>query len=525
MLDRAPIRVLLVKCYRPTTSDIVSPPLGLLYLAASLRRQFGDDVKIRVVDRGLSRARWDTAAALAEDFQPDVVGFSALNWDAEECCRSALEIRRACPQAILALGGPFAHSNANRICALNLFDWIFDGEADLSFPLAIERRFRGDGSLDDVVGLTWRMAEGYCNNAEAAAVGKPMVGVVEDLDTLPFPAWDLVDFAAYARETPINHMLRGKRYAPVFTSRGCPFLCTYCHDIFGKRFRWRSPENVAAEARLLREKYGVDELAIVDDIFNMNSARMKAVCRELVPLDLHLCFPNGLRFDILDEEGVEALVEAGTYAACVAVETVTPRLQELIKKRLHPERTMQAIGWMAERGVMVRGFFMIGFPTETREEIDATIDFACRSQLSQAIFFKVCPQPGTPIFELAKQIAPDALEDQHTQEYGSSHSWYAAAYGVNLAKIQRAAFLRFYFATPRRVWRLFWGLSIRQRIRQFSVFLRLLHTGRGEDVAALPEALQPLGSVSAPDPQPVTSAVLLHGRRRAAVPGIVANIA
>ena len=120
-----------------------------------------------------------------------------------------------------------------------------------------------------------------------------------------------------------------------------------------------------AEIRLLKEQYGVDELEVVDDIFNMNSPRMQAICRELAPLKMHVCFPNGLRFDILDEQDVQALVDAGTYAACVAVETVTPRLQELIKKRLRPERTKQAIGWMADRGVMVRGFFMIGFPTET----------------------------------------------------------------------------------------------------------------------------------------------------------------
>jgi radical SAM superfamily enzyme YgiQ (UPF0313 family) len=145
-------------------------------------------------------------------------------------------------------------------------------------------------------------------------------------------------------------LLKGKRYAPIFTSRGCPFLCTYCHDIFGKRFRWRSPENVAAEVKLLRS-LGVDELEIVDDIFNMNPPRMKAVCRAIEPYKMHIAFPNGLRFDILDEEGCEALTRAGTYAACVAVETITPRLQELIKKHLRVDRTHQAIRWMTERGV------------------------------------------------------------------------------------------------------------------------------------------------------------------------------
>ena len=166
---------------------------------------------------------------------------------------------------------------------------------------------------------------------------------------------------------------------------------------------------------------GVDELQIVDDIFNMNPPRMKAVCRAIEPYKMHITFPNGLRFDILDEEGCEALTRAGTYAACVAVETITPRLQELIKKHLRVERTQQAIRWMADRGVLVRGFFMLGFPTETLEEIQATIDYAVKSDLAQAYFFNVVPQPGTPLYDLALEENADALESQTLQEYNAKN--------------------------------------------------------------------------------------------------------
>src|SRR5262249_42604628 len=190
------------------------------------------------------------------------------------------------------------------------------------------------------------------------------------------------------------------------------------HDIFGKTFRFRSPENVAAEVKMLKDM-GVDELQIVDDIFNMNPPRMKAVCRAIEPYRMNITFPNGLRFDILDEEGCEALTRAGTYAACVAVEAITPRLQELIKKHLRVEKTQQAIHRMTERGVLVRGFFMIGFPTETLDEIQATIDYAVNSDLSQAYFFNVVPQPGTPLYDLALQEHPAALEAQALQEYNA----------------------------------------------------------------------------------------------------------
>lgn len=486
------------------------PPLGLLSLASTLRQWFGSQVEIRFEDLYLGRKRYHEVPALIREFQPDVVGLSALNWEAEECGRIAHEIRNQFPHVLISVGGPFAHRNTRRICATGVYDWIFDGESDWAFPIAIERWFGGDRVLEDIVGLTFRDGNGYQNNNLESASGKRFVGVVDDLDAIPFPAWDLVDFDAYAREMNMNGMLRGKRYAPLFTSRGCPFLCTYCHDIFGKKFRARSPENVLAEVELLKDRYKVDELEIVDDIFNMNSPRMKTICRGLEPLKMHLCFPNGLRFDILDEEDVDALVDAGTYSACVAVETVTPRLQHLIKKRLHIEQTKRAINQMSERGVLVRGFFMLGFPTETREEIQATIDFACTADLAQAYFFHVIPQPGTPLYDLAKGIDSAAIQSQILQEYNGVNTWYGTAYGVDMEKVQRRAYIRFYFGNPRRLWTLFRGLRMHDLVRDFYHFLRILLrlTNRVEE--PLPEALQPLAQLYAPDEDVVTSATVYH---------------
>jgi radical SAM superfamily enzyme YgiQ (UPF0313 family) len=373
--------------------------------------------------------------------------------------------------------------------------------------------------MDDIVGLTWRTAPGepFTNNADTLALGqlKP-AGVIDDLDAIPLPAWDMIDFDRYAKVRNMMSLLKGKRYAPIFTSRGCPFLCTYCHDIFGKQFRWRSPENVAAEVKLLKGM-GVDELEIVDDIFNMNPPRMKAVCRAIEPFKMHICFPNGLRFDILDEEGCEALTRAGTYAACVAIETVTPRLQELIKKHLRADRAQQGIRWMSERDVLVRGFFMLGFPTETLEEIQATIDYAVKSELAQAYFFNVVPQPGTPLYDLALQENAAALESQSLTEYGTNRPWYTVAYGVNMESIRKRAYLRLLVLSPRRWIRLIrlmpWQ-SVLMELRDFTEFLVHRKTRHEEP---LPEALLPLSRLYAADESSVTSAQTQRRRQTARV--------
>lgn len=503
-----PLRVLLVKPYQPTRFRIACPPLGLLYLAATLRQTFGGDVEVRLVDLGLEQQRYVELRGILQTFRPHVVGVTALNWEAEESGQLALMIQTEFPSTIVALGGPFAHRNTRKICATGVYDWIFDGEADWAFPIACQRWFRGDRTLDDIVGLTWRAAPGepFVNNADALRTGsKTPVGVVENLDAIPLPAWDLIDFDRYARVRNFMSLLKGRRYAPIFTSRGCPFLCTYCHDIFGKKFRWRSPENVAAEVRLL-QSLGVDELQIVDDIFNMNPPRMKAVCRAIEPFGMHLTFPNALRFDILDEEGCEALVRAGTYATCVAIETITPRLQELIKKRLRVDRAQQAIRWMAARGVLVRGFFMLGFPTETVDEIKATIDYALESDLAQAYFFNVVPQPGTPLYDLAMQENAEALQSQTLQEYNANTTWYEAAHGVKVREMIKWAYFRFYALYPRRWARMFRMMPWRNLLMEFRVFAQLLVWRTRIEHEALPETLLPLTELYKPDELPVTSA-------------------
>lgn len=514
------LRVLLVKPYQPRNMRVACPPLGLLYLAATLRQTFGTDVEVRLLDLMVEERRYFTARDTLREFRPHVVGLSALNWEAEESGRLALMIQNEFPGTIVALGGPFAHRNTQKICATGVYDWIFDGEADWSFPIACQRWFRGDKTMTDIVGLTWRAApdECYTNNAELLQLGTTtLAGVVDDLDAIPFPAWDLVDFSKYAKVRNFMSLLKGKRYAPIFTSRGCPYLCTYCHDIFGKKFRFRSPENVAAEVKLLKEM-GVDELQIVDDIFNMNPPRMKAVCGAIEPYKMHITFPNGLRFDILDEEGCDALTRAGTYAACVAVETITPRLQELIKKHLKVDKTQRAIRWMADRGVLVRGFFMLGFPTETLEEIQATIDYAVKSDLAQAYFFNVVPQPGTPLYDLALAENAEALRAQSLQEYGTKNAWYTDAYGVKMENIIKLAYVRLFVLSPRRWVRLIRVMPWKNFLMEAVSFVLLFFRRRKVEDEPLPEELLPLSHLYAADESGLTSAQ--SQRKRRAVPSL-----
>lgn len=279
------------------------------------------------------------------------------------------------------------------------------------------------------------------------------------MNAIPFPAWDLLDFERYRKRDRkrIISNISERRYAFLFTSRGCPYLCNYCHDVFTKRFVYRSEESVIEEIRILYEEYGVTEFHIVDDIFNLHRPRAQSIMRAIGkrwPGKLYIAFPNGLRGDILDQETINAMVEGGTYHATISIETVTPRLQTLVEKNMDIAKAKWSIEEFHRQGVIVQGAFMLGFPTETLSEIEATISYAIRSPLSHAHFFAVVPQPNTPIYALAMQESEIATigmaNDERTSgDYLSPKPWYSRAYGHDLHSQIAKSFVMFYFYPPR----------------------------------------------------------------------------
>jgi radical SAM superfamily enzyme YgiQ (UPF0313 family) len=188
------------------------------------------------------------------------------------------------------------------------------------------------------------------------------------------------------------------------TSRGCPYRCAYCHNVLGKKFRVRSPENILEEIKYIHDKFGITDFQIIDDIFNLDMDRAKKICDLIINsgMDLTFAFPNAIRADRVDEELVEKMAQAGTKFTSIAIETASPRIQKLIRKNLNLEKAFKAIHLFARVGIVTRGFFMMGFPTETEEEVLDTIEYAKRSRLCGATFFTVVYYPGTDLYRLAQ---------------------------------------------------------------------------------------------------------------------------
>jgi anaerobic magnesium-protoporphyrin IX monomethyl ester cyclase len=419
--------------------DMLIPPLGLLYLSSYVRQHGYDphiiDLKVEAVDD----------VALVERvrrLRPEVIGIGAFTPDAHALHATARALKQALPDVPIVVGGPHASTDPEDVIRNEAVDCAVLGEGESSF-LDLLDALGAKRSLDEVPGLALRGGSGE-------VMRTPPRDPIRDLDELPFPAWELVDIERYAifhGATPVGK----RRFMSIFTSRACPYQCTYCHTIFGKEFRCRSPQNVVAEIRELRDRYGIRVIEVSDDIFNLNWKRSTEVCRAIADagLDIRLSFPNGLRADIMREELLQAMRDAGTYFISYAVESGSPRIQQLVKKRLDLDRTREVIARTVEAGIYVNGFFMMGFPTETREEVERTIEFACTSRLHSASFFLLCPIRGTEIYDLAVQQGLTQLGDDAGFDYHTGLTNCSTLSNGELLDLKRKAYLRFYFGGGR----------------------------------------------------------------------------
>ena len=193
----------------------------------------------------------------------------------------------------------------------------------------------------------------------------------------------------------------------------------YCHNVFGRKFRAHSAERMVEEVRVAVKTFGAGEVQFVDDCFNLDRKRLFNYA-ELLQKEIgsvKTVFPNAIRADLLDEAAVDALVGAGMYHTSLSLESGTPRIQELIGKRLDIPKFLHAVDLCAARKVFTNGYVMLGFPTETAAEMEETIRVASESRLHITSFFRVTPFPNTPLYEYVSKHTPEKLS-QIPSRYG-----------------------------------------------------------------------------------------------------------
>jgi radical SAM superfamily enzyme YgiQ (UPF0313 family) len=397
------MNVLLVRG-KPTFMDmIVGIPIGLVYVAPIAESRNHD---VEILDLALEEDPDPALYAKLRERKWDLVGLSCMTAEFEGAEIAARKIREFDPGVRILFGGQHPTIVTEEVLSQPFCDYVCVGEGEETFGHLLDV-LSSEGDPAEVLGLAYKDEQGEIRK------NSPRPPIM-DTDSIPFPSYHLLDLDRYVEAESARYPPKYRRAIQIFTSRGCPWHCTYCHDLFGKKFRPRSPENVLAEMKLLYKDYNIREFMIEDDIFNFDLDRAKRICDMIVEegLEIGMQFGNGVRLERLDEELIQKLSAAGTHHMCIAIESASPRIQKLTKKYLKLHMVKDVVRWAKKYKINTLGFFMIGFPSETVEEIDMTIRFACSTDLDEALFSVVIPYAGT---ELSQQVVADGWYDPNYQ--------------------------------------------------------------------------------------------------------------
>jgi len=438
----------LIRVYKPAPKVSVEIPLGLLYIIAAVREKFPGRFQFQIIDMPLNGLSVDETVDRAMSPRADIVGISAFTFENDVVKDIVRKIRERREDTTILLGGPYATASTRLAIEENPgADFAIIGESEVSLPTLLDILFQ-NGNPEHMHGIAYR------ENGNPRIL--PQKAFIEDLDTLPLPAWDHLEIDSYNNSLlrPTNHFRKQKRAVPVFTSRGCPYQCAYCHKIFGKKLRVRSAEHFLKELLLLYEKYNVREIHVLDDAFNLDRPRMRRICRMIIEnhLDLAIGFSSGLRGDRLEEEDIDLLQQAGAYFIRYAVETASPRLQKKIHKNVQLDKLERIVDYTVKKRIFTQGLFMLGFPGETPEELQLTVQYALKSKFHTLGVYQVVPFPGTDLHAIAKALKPDYEYDPHYLFF-SGKSFYQEATGMDLNPVKSNLYLRFY-ANPTRMFRI-----------------------------------------------------------------------
>jgi anaerobic magnesium-protoporphyrin IX monomethyl ester cyclase len=369
------------------------PPLGLAGLAAWVRREL--PVQVAIHD-GSFQPGLGPARRFLDRYRPHFVGIGASTLMLPD----TLELAGLAHQrgARVVLGGPHPSLFAHELLGAPPVDAVIRGEGEQSLVALLERWLEGDQAGPPPAGVSWRGDDG-------AILHGPDRPPLEDLDRLPFPAWELLEMRRYLRcWGKLEQLGAGLPGTNLSAARGCPHRCSFCQPtlrtLFGPRLRQRSPDHIIEELRALKRRYGVQGFWFTDDTFSARPAWTYAFCEAYRRSGLGLPWGCTSRADALDGTLLDALAEAGLARLGLGLEAASDRIREgVYAKGVTVQQVRDGLAGARDRGIHGFVFLMLGAPGERLDEMVATIHTAARLPAHDASFSLCVPLPGTALHQ------------------------------------------------------------------------------------------------------------------------------
>lgn len=363
-------------------------PMGLLYMGAVLR-QAGH--RVQIMDGEVDQIDNATMAAAVAKIRPDLFGITATTAQANQAFALAAAVKAESPDTFVVLGG--AHASAlTEECLQESphLDAVAFGEGEQTV-IELAARVRDRASLEGLHGVAYRVGDAITVN--------PSRELIEDLDTLPFPAWDLIPMHRYTASTWFPNKV--KQYTNIFTSRGCPYGCTFCgaKTTWTRKFRARSPENVVDEMQAAYTQLQIPNFFISDDLFTLQRKRVMAICELMLERGLHVTWTCLSRVNTVDAEMLALMKRAGCYLISFGLESGSQEVLDRLDKGTTVEQGIKAVELARAAGIRILGSFMIGSPGETPETVEQTIRLIRRLKLDEIALGVTTAYPGTDLFD------------------------------------------------------------------------------------------------------------------------------
>lgn len=345
---------------------------------------------------------WSEIKKRIIESKPDICGISSsFTPYHNEALKVAQIVKDFNAKNIVVMGGAHVCCDPRGVLKSPYIDYVILGEGEYRFPALIDIIRRGKtNELSEIDGL------GYRENGEIKI--NPLKEFIKDLDSIPYPARELLQLNRYR--------INKKLYTMIITSRGCPHKCTYCsvHLIMGKRFRSRNPENIIKEIKECHEKFGIEIFDIEDDNFTYDRERSKRLMRFIIDTfgeeRIELSAMNGVSFATLDKELIGLMKKAGFKSLNLSLVSSSPSIKEYVKRPYSILDFDQVIKESVDAGLRIISYAIFGIPGQRLEDMIDTLIYLMgkRVLIGPSIYY---PVPGTLLFENCKQkgFLPDSL--------------------------------------------------------------------------------------------------------------------
>ncbi len=368
-------------------------PISLCYLAGYGRQQH-PDVEFEIIDSEVHNHSHEETCDEVAGFDPQLIGITANTCAFDSVVKLTGRLKERFPKARVIIGGSHPSALPEQSVEESCADFVSIGESELQFAQLIGQINDGDEDWSQLKGIVYRDRDGQIRTT------MPQV-LIDDLDTVPMPARDLIDNNLYY-PAPTKRV-RGGPHTLLVASRGCPYNCGFCsaQTVWTRKIRGRSPANIVAEVEHCIGTYGIHSYNFTDELFTVKKKRVLEICNAFIEKKLDMNWVCSARAHHIDMETLEAMREAGCREISFGIEAGNEDILKNIDKVLDLKEAERVVNLTKKAGIKTHASFMFGYLGETEETMKQTISFAKKLNTQIAAFFVASPLPGTPFYREA----------------------------------------------------------------------------------------------------------------------------